>query len=146
MEYMESKMQDQIEAAQIWAAEARAGMEPRETNGDLDAMFIASWERLSSDVNENAIDKGWWDEERNNGELIALMHGELSEALEAMRIDMDMPDNHVTDHTAVEVELADVVLRIMDFGAARGLNIGSAILAKNAYNKTRKHKHGGKKF
>ena len=32
-----------------------------------------------------AKSKGWWETERNDGELIALMHSELSEALEAMR-------------------------------------------------------------
>jgi hypothetical protein len=32
-----------------------------------------------------AIEKGWWEGERNEGELIALMHSELSEGLEAIR-------------------------------------------------------------
>lgn len=47
--------------------------------------FIASFDGLAHEVFENAKAKGWWDTERNNGEMFALMHSELSEALEAIR-------------------------------------------------------------
>ncbi len=42
--------------------------------------------------------------------------------------------------------MADVVIRAMDFCERHGYDLGLAITEKAAYNLTRPHKHGGKKF
>ena len=47
--------------------------------------FITEFNKLAQDIYQTAKDKGWWDNERNDGEMIALMHSELSEALAALR-------------------------------------------------------------
>lgn len=88
---------------------------------------------------------GWHDEDRNDGEMIALMHSELSEALQALRNGNPL-DKHCPGFSALEVELADVVIRIMDYSHMRSLDLSGAILAKMQYNKQRPHKHGGKLF
>jgi len=108
-------------------------------------MFTEAYNAKAKEINQTARDKGWWDKERNDGEIIALMHSELSEALEAIRHG-NPPDDHIPEFTGVEAEMADVIIRIMDFGLARGLHIAEALEAKIAYNKTRAHKHGGKAF
>lgn len=47
--------------------------------------FPGYFHLMSKYVHENAVDHGWWEEPREDGTLIALMHSELSEALEALR-------------------------------------------------------------
>ena len=86
---------------------------------------------------EDAKKNGWWDEPRNDGELIALMHSELSEALEALRKD---------DAQNLAEEMADTIIRILDYCGARDIDIGLAVWRKTLTNRTRGHKHGGKKF
>lgn len=108
-------------------------------------MFTDAWNKLADKVHSTAVDKGWWDGERNDGEIIALIHSELSEALEALRHG-NPPDDHIPEFKGTEAEMADVVIRIMDYGKARGLRIAEAIEAKMAYNNNRDRMHGGKKF
>lgn len=105
-------------------------------------------EELQKDIHENAKAHGWWDEERTFGELIALCHSELSEALEEYRNGRDMTEGYLNKGKpeGIPVELADVVIRIMDMCEHYGIDLESAILEKHRYNLTRPYKHGGKKF
>jgi NTP pyrophosphatase (non-canonical NTP hydrolase) len=107
--------------------------------------FLSSFRALSHAVHETAKSKGWWDIDRNNGEALALIHSEVSEALEALRIG-NPPDDKIPSFSGAEAELADVIIRIMDLSAARGWDIAGAILAKTEMNKGREKMHGGKVF
>ena len=55
-------------------------------------------------------------------------------------------DEHLPEFRSIEVELADAVIRIMDYAQRYGYRVPEALAAKAAYNKTRPRMHGGKAF
>lgn len=114
--------------------------------GSPDA-FLREWYRMGELMRVTSESKGFWREgqKRNQAEMIALMHSELSEALEGIRHGNPASD-HIPEFTAVEEEMADTVIRIMDFCAGFGHRVAEAIVAKQAFNAGRPAMHGGKKF
>ena len=109
-------------------------------------------------VHDTATEAGWYYDPktgqrivRNFGEVVALMHSELSEALEADR--KGLKDDKLRDRDGREVEFADCIIRILDTAAALGLDVAGALIEKNRYNRSRlDHKpetraaDGGKKY
>lgn len=97
---------------------------------------------IAHEIHSLCIHRGWYSDPktgrrlktRNVGEMIALAHSELSEALEAWR--KDLPDSHL-NRPGLEVELADTIIRILDLGAYLGLDVGGALVEKVHFNLTR---------
>ena len=122
-------------------------------------------------IHENAVAHGWWDEERSFGDIVALCHSELSEALEEYRSGRPMEwkecgmrndvcarakcglydvgcvyDFMGNKPEGIAVEMADCLIRILDWCGKEGVDIDRIVQEKMAYNETREYRHGGKKL
>lgn len=108
-------------------------------------------------IYQGNVKAGWWSDlttgkpkERNDGELLMLIVTEVAEAMEGVR--KNLMDDKLPHRKMAEVEMADAVIRIMDYCGGRGYDLGGAIEEKLYYNahredhkiENRKGEHGKK--
>lgn len=104
-------------------------------------------------VYNTAKSKGWHDSPTTLVERLCLVHSELSEGLEELRNGQDPTAvyfEHGGDNTkkpcGFPIEMADVVIRVMDLCRYHGVDLRGALAMKMDYNETRQWRHGGKKI
>jgi hypothetical protein len=109
----------------------------------------------TKEIHENAVNHGWWEDERKLPEIIALIHSELSESLEHYRNINYYKENNINPNVHIDkngkpdgiaIELVDVVIRVMDYFGKQGWDLEELIKMKHEYNKNRPYRHGGKKI
>lgn len=106
-------------------------------------------------IYKNNKEKGFWDKDRNVGELLMLVTSELGEAMDAHQkgrfadwgsFQKDKETwklsfkTHIKD--TFEDEIADAIIRLLDMCGGLGIDIEHHIQAKLTYNKTRERLHG----
>lgn len=128
---------------------------------------------FAREVHENAVKHGFYEPAPSLPESIALIHSELSEALEEYREGNPLvygtcalapegckysgicdrvgnPGGEGIDGPCkpegVAVELCDAIIRILDTLAYYGVDVEAVLEAKHAYNTGRPYRHGGKKI
>ncbi|HVE25403.1 MAG TPA: hypothetical protein VNC22_08370, partial [Sporichthya sp.] len=105
-------------------------------------------EEIAAQIHKTAVEHGWWEAERNVGEVMMLMVSELSEAFEHYRNGRGLdeifyhPDGKID---GVPVELGDCLIRILDFCHHHRIPLMGATIAKMRYNEGRPYRHGGKR-
>jgi NTP pyrophosphatase (non-canonical NTP hydrolase) len=111
-------------------------------------------------IHRRNVDAGWWSDlqtgeslkgKRNVGEMLCLVHSEISEAMEGHR--KGLMDDKLPHRPIIEVELADAVIRILDIAGGLDLDLGGAVAEKMEYNRKRddhkrenRLKDGGKAY
>jgi NTP pyrophosphatase (non-canonical NTP hydrolase) len=88
--------------------------------------------------------KGWVDRPVEVPEQCALIHSEISEALESWRNKEPIIFAKNGKPEGVAAEYADAVIRIMHYASLLGFDLQDAIESKMDYNDTRAYRHGGK--
>lgn len=90
----------------------------------------------------HAANQHWWYHpatgerlDRNKGELLCLVHSEISECMEGER--KNLMDDKLPHRKMAEVELADALIRIFDYAGAFGYDLDGAVAEKRAYNAQR---------
>lgn len=109
-----------------------------------------SLNELATEVHQISVDHGWWENDRNFGESLALIHSEVSEVLEDWRHDKPIAEivwetgthSGPAKPAGIPIEFADIIIRVLDMVGRYKIDIDDAIREKVEYNRHRPYRHG----
>lgn len=102
-------------------------------NADTKSKILAGIAFAQVNAHTSSNNFGYWDKVRSDEEVVALIHRDISRALEIATIG-DGPSTHLPDTSRLEESLADVIIRVLDMADEKKLSIGSALLYKLEFN------------
>lgn len=142
-------LSDVPEARQLYGVELLPELKELKEGVRLDGNGLTIKE-LQKQVHENAINKGWWDSDlpRTFGDQIALFHTEVSEAMLDYQNNKEINEIYYEGNKpcGIPIELADVLIRIMDTCEYYGIDLENVLVRKMKYNEMRPYRHGGKRL
>lgn len=103
---------------------------------------------LASMCHNLAVNKGFWDgddEERIPAALLEI-HSEVAELADLYKKRKELSSGKVFSVTGAEEELADIIIRCLDFAGAFGMDIKNAVERKLEYNSSRPFMHGDNRW
>lgn len=109
-------------------------------------MFSQLFESYQKQISTDMVAQGFWDYlDPSSVEVklakVALLMTELAELVEGIRNNIEKSD-HIPDFSSEEEELADLLIRAMDYAGFYHLDLVGAFLRKIKYNQTREFRHG----
>lgn len=110
-------------------------------------------------VNAIALTSGWWNKHEDHGfettingtaEKLLMIHSEISEAVEDMRVALTEDNLSSVRYDddgkpyGFATELADIIIRTLDLAEWLGIDIENALARKITFNSRREFRHGNK--
>jgi hypothetical protein len=103
--------------------------------------FIDHVEQMGTAIHQLAVEKRFWEQDQNSREMAALIHARFSQTLEAMQKG-NPPDSKLPEFSTAEVELADMIIQILDMAANYKWRVGEAVVAKHRFDRSRPDLNG----
>lgn len=130
-------------------------------------LFKGPLKELAKEVNQVAHAKGWWIHTRTFGDFVALFVSEIAEAFEEHRegykatevragdkiyrdpdgqdwFELETIASHGVKPEGIGIELADALIRILDYAYEHEIDLDQLVRVKTEYNRTRAYRHGNK--